>query len=66
MTLQDSRTMYSHPPMTRQDIIALGGGVEGVDPRPDPNAPIPLCPGCAEDHHKYWDDTWAEYYRGLL
>ncbi len=32
----------------------------------NPNADIPLCTGCAIDHHKYWDEMWAQYYGGLL
>ncbi len=32
----------------------------------DPNRPVPLCRTCAEDHHAYWDEMWAEYYGGLL
>lgn len=25
----------------------------------NPNAPIPYCRPCADDHHAYWDDQWA-------
>lgn len=25
----------------------------------DPNAPIPLCPQCAKEHHENWDDMWS-------
>lgn len=32
----------------------------------DPNRPIPLCRPCAEEHHQYWTDMWAEYRSGLL
>lgn len=32
----------------------------------DPNRPLPLCRACAADHHRHWDDMWAEYYGGLL
>ena len=33
---------------------------------PDPNAPIPLCRECAEDHHEYWDEMWSNYYSGVM
>lgn len=33
---------------------------------PNPNAPIPLCPSCAKEHHEYWDEMWADYYRGRI
>ena len=26
----------------------------------DPNAPIPLCPPCAVEHHQHWDDMWDQ------
>lgn len=32
----------------------------------DPNADIPLCRGCAEDHHSNWDAQWAEFYSSRL
>ena len=25
-----------------------------------------LCRSCAQEHHDYWDERWAEYYGGLL
>ena len=25
----------------------------------DPNANVPLCRPCAEQHHEYWDEQWA-------
>lgn len=39
---------------------------EPTERDPNPNAPIPLCRGCAKDHHEYWDDMWNEYRAGLL
>ena len=50
------------------------GGVKMEDARtmynqeegePDPNADIPLCRPCTEEHHAHWDDTWAEYHAGM-
>jgi hypothetical protein len=32
----------------------------------DPNADVPLCPPCAEEHRAYWNERWEEYYGGLL
>ncbi len=32
----------------------------------DPNAPLPLCGACEQEHTEYWDHMWAEYYSGLL
>lgn len=29
------------------------------DDGPNPNAPIPLCPECTEDHDDYWDEMWS-------
>lgn len=50
-----------------------GVGFEGADTaygptkeEPDPNAPLPLCRSCAEDHHAHWDAMWAEYRAGIL
>ncbi len=25
----------------------------------NPNAPVPLCPECTEDHDDYWDEMWS-------
>ena len=33
---------------------------------PDPNADVPLCRPCAEEHHDYWNEMWNEYYAGRL
>lgn len=33
---------------------------------PYPNASIPLCRACAERHHDYWNEMWAEYYYDRL
>lgn len=30
------------------------------------NDPVPLCRGCAEDHHAYWDEMWADANRDRL
>lgn len=57
--LEPSRTCYASVTQTRIERIL-------EDPIQDPNAPIPLCRGCAIDHHQFWDDVWAEYYSGLL
>jgi hypothetical protein len=32
----------------------------------NPNADIPLCRKCAEDHHSYWDEEWDQYHRGQM
>jgi len=32
----------------------------------DPNRPIAFCKECAQNHHEYWGEMWAEYYAGLL
>ena len=32
----------------------------------DPNAAIPLCRACAEQHHEYWNDMWSEYRHSVL
>lgn len=32
----------------------------------NPNRDVYLCRQCAEEHHAYWDDMWAEYYSGRL
>ena len=26
----------------------------------DPNRPVALCRACAKDHHRHWDDMWAD------
>ncbi len=44
-------------------VYHFEGEVGSVD---DPNRPIPLCRGCARNHHDYWDSMWADYYGGLL
>lgn len=48
---------------------------EGVEMRPsytayhwngegkDPNADVPLCPVCFEEHREYWNEMWS-YARG--
>ena len=52
--LESSRTAYSTSPTDRFDRIRK------LD-EPDPNAPIFLCRSCAEEHHSYWNDMWAQY-----
>lgn len=58
----------------------LGCDVESdeVQPRPsmtayhwngegeNPNADVPLCDVCAEEHREYWRDMWDSYYAGCL
>jgi hypothetical protein len=39
---------------------------EPTEKDPDPNADIPYCRSCAEEHHEHWDEMWAEYYAGRL
>jgi hypothetical protein len=56
--LEDSRTCYPPPVLTRYERLTL----EDPFTPPDPNAPIPLCRDCAWAHHRYWDEMWAEYY----
>lgn len=67
--LEDSRTCYhvETPRLGRYGRLGLDDPLNDDPPPPsDPNAPIPLCRGCAKDHHDYWDERWAEYYAGLL
>lgn len=33
---------------------------------PDPNAPIPFCRPCAQEHHDHWDELWDSYHSGLM
>jgi hypothetical protein len=56
--LESSRTMYPTEPPTWLERVA--------DIETDPNAPIPLCRECAEEHHDHWNGMWAEYYAGLM
>lgn len=52
-----------------EDCLAhpeLGKACAASGNAPDPNAPIPLCRECVEEHHANWDAAWAEYYAGLL
>lgn len=35
------------------------------DPK-NPNRPQLLCRCCAEEHHDYWDEMWADYNSGRL
>jgi hypothetical protein len=49
--------------------VALEGADTAYCPTeedPDPNAPIPLCRSCAEEHHAHWKEMWDEYHAGLL
>ena len=32
----------------------------------DPNKSVLLCRQCAEAHHSYWDEMWAEYNYGRI
>jgi hypothetical protein len=32
----------------------------------DPNAPLSLCPACAEEYTRDMEAQWAEYHAGLL
>ena len=32
----------------------------------DPNRKVFLCRPCAEEHHSYWDDMWAEWRAGQM
>lgn len=42
-------------------------GIEGRENTPvDPNRSVRLCRGCAQDHHDYWSERWADYYGGRL
>ncbi len=62
VTLQDARTAYEKPRLTALERLEY----DALEPLPDPNATIPLCPDCAEEHHQHWDDMWAEYYASRL
>lgn len=57
--LASSCTQYETPIQTRYERIL-------EVPPEDPNAPIPLCPPCAEDHYANMSQAWNEYYGGLL
>ena len=35
-----------------------------TEENPDPNADIPYCRSCAEEHHEHWDEMWDEYNAG--
>ena len=59
--MEAARTAYSKPTLDYWDKVRLQD-----DPIPDPNADIPLCPPCAEEHHAEWTSRWEEYYSGLL
>lgn len=65
----------------RKDHCSRCGSTEGVKMEPsrtmyhwegkwddpkNPNAERPYCRPCAEEHHAYWDDMWAEYNSGRL
>jgi hypothetical protein len=50
--LESSRTMYPFD------------GVLGS--KEDPNRPRALCRRHAREHHKHWDEMWADYYGGRL
>ena len=58
---EDSRTCYCEPELTYFDWIKLGD-----DPKPDPNAPVPLCRKCAKEYHEFWDEMWKQYYSGQM
>jgi hypothetical protein len=57
--LEDARTEYAQPEPDFFDHL-IG------EPPPDPNAPVPLCRACAEEHHEFWDAMWQDYYEGRL
>jgi hypothetical protein len=59
--LRSSCTSYEPPRLTLWDLLLL----DGEDP-PDPNAPLLLCEGCAEDHYAFWNEMWDGYYRSRL
>lgn len=51
------------------DGVALEGADTAYSPTeedPDPNAPVPLCRSCAEEHHAHWKEMWDEYHAGQL
>lgn len=50
--LENSRTQYH-----------WDGPIDAPD---NPNRPVPLCRPCAQEHHEYWNDMWAEYRAGQL
>ena len=53
---RDSCTAYESKPLTYWDRILLDGQAP-----PNPNAPIPLCEPCAEDHFAFWLEMWDQY-----
>lgn len=67
---EDSRTLYpgcgecEHP--ADHPIHQYPGDERGRHRYIDPNNPILLCRLCAREHHKHWDEAWAEYHAGLL
>jgi len=63
--LEDSRTAYEPKDLTRYDRL------QADDPLNPPshlerfvaaNPRIPYCRRCAEEHHAFWDEQWAELY----
>lgn len=65
VALESSRTAYPFDgkPLYLTDVLK--------DPRlltasRDPNKPVWLCRPCAEEHHAFWDEQWADYRRGQL
>jgi hypothetical protein len=65
--LEESRTCYDRQPSKRNQwqMILLDDPQNPPKP-PDPNAPVPLCRDCAEEHHAYWNEMWSNYYSDLL
>jgi hypothetical protein len=61
VTWQDSRTAYDPAPPSVWDHIRYGE----MGP-PDPNRCRALCPDCADVHHEYWDEMWADYNSSRL
>lgn len=58
--LEESRTMYDRSKNDFWDFV-----MDGVLDE-DPNAPVPLCRDCAQMHHDWWDEQWAEYNSGRM
>lgn len=56
--MHPSHTAYHVPVATRFERV--------LGERENPNADVPLCSPCAEEHHTYWNGRWADYYQGSM
>jgi hypothetical protein len=66
VALESSRTAYHHEPCQHPDCLECPELREACFEASNPNKPVALCRGCAEEHHEHWNDMWSEYYAGLM